>query len=671
MLYNDYYRPPRVSTQTSSPSGIISTPRSRRKPRSTHRGFRQSPKSPRHESRPILLIDDEANRQEFMEFVHYFVSEEYDEQVARKILQPFREKLSLGRVPLTERVNILLTAMNMNLRSFLSLINVFGDEMARGLQANLQHPGLWYPRLSSFKMIDTFLQKLPKGDETGIAYAVHINPLRVKVTRFKMSGVTAAQGTSDMASSAPGAVGEDVSYMSYDLTSVNLTDPRVSRTQFFDAIVELLQMSMYKHGDLELYFNYVKSARNAKYGLTGVIGESRKFSLYPICLSVTFPVIQRAVDSAVLVEWTGDIQAGRATPEDPIEGTDLVEGFNAALVRCTTPGRVVVYSNETVGNLYSAAYEYARQISGKKEHRSLLLGVVCGMGLNASYIERHAKAHYGYEGSVIDLECGNLDRELPMTVVDYELDGLNPESQGQNLLEKMTAMRYIGEIARRLCTHIFQNKTPAKAWDEGSLSPEQVIAIAEDNSVTKDVTQSVIRDSWDELPIADEPDHSLLLKSLTPSAGTLLDRYRAGSPSGVSEVDIIFRCCRATIDRAAALTAVVALGVAKQSGFLKANKSGTRFRRGPAGFPISRRLGLAIGGQFVESSELFKERLRYWLSQGMRSISMEPGGFDLLLAKDGAGKGLATIAAVVASSGDSGDFGPSETFQANQTLRCI
>eukprot|EP01054_Gregarina_sp_Poly1_P003748 Gregarina_sp_Poly_1__3747@NODE_210_length_11350_cov_52_014358_g187_i0_p3_GENE_NODE_210_length_11350_cov_52_014358_g187_i0NODE_210_length_11350_cov_52_014358_g187_i0_p3_ORF_typecomplete_len713_score95_37Hexokinase_1/PF00349_21/6_7e27Hexokinase_2/PF03727_16/1_3e26_NODE_210_length_11350_cov_52_014358_g187_i068899027 len=664
MVYNEYFRPLRLLHSPPQVSGLIlgqpslaSTPGSgrRRLAAASSRGnikVKSSPRSPRSDNRPVLLIDDEANRQEFMEFIHYFLSEDYDEQVARKILQPFRDKLALGRVPLLERANILLAAMNMNMRTFHSLVNVFQDEMSRGLQANLQYPGFWYPRLSSFKMIDTYLQKLPNGDEKGIAYAVHINGQRVRVTRFKMPG------------DASSAAGGDVANNCYSLKATGLADPRVSRTQFFDAIVELLQMSMYKHGDLELYFNYVKLCRSPKYG------TPRKFSLYPIALSVTFPVIQRSADSAILVEWTGDMAAGRATPQDPIEGTDIVEGFNAALVRCTTPGRVVVYTNETVGCLYSAAYDYARQPSGKKEHRRLLLGVVCGVGLDACYVEANAKAHYGYEGSVIDLECGNLDRDLPLTIVDYELDGVVPESQGQNLLEKMTALRYIGEIARRLTTHIFQNKTPPKAWEEGTLSPAQVISIAEDTSVTKDLTHSVIRECWNRLPLfGDEHD---MLKSLHPQSGnSLMDRYRGLSPSTVSEVDIVFRCCRATIDRAAALTAVVALGIAKQSGYLKPSKP-ARFRRGPSGgFPTLRRLGLAVGGQFMESSDLFKDRLRYWLSQGMRSVSIESGGVDLLQAKDGTGRGLAIVAAVVASSGDSAEFGPSETYQMSPISRYI
>eukprot|EP01056_Protomagalhaensia_sp_Gyna25_P001818 Protomagalhaensia_sp_Gyna_25__1817@NODE_195_length_4515_cov_24_568141_g150_i0_p1_GENE_NODE_195_length_4515_cov_24_568141_g150_i0NODE_195_length_4515_cov_24_568141_g150_i0_p1_ORF_typecomplete_len646_score119_96Hexokinase_2/PF03727_16/7_7e27Hexokinase_1/PF00349_21/1_1e22DUF1980/PF09323_10/2_3Chorion_2/PF03964_15/4_9_NODE_195_length_4515_cov_24_568141_g150_i020333970 len=636
MLHND--RLPRITTPNSA-SGLASALRkSRGVPRT-------SIKSPRYENRPILLIDDEANRQEFMEFVHYFVSKDYDEHVARKILQPFREKLTMGRVPLAERIENLLTSMTMNMRSFLSLVSVFSDEMSRGLQANLQNPGFWYPRFSSFKMIDTFLQKLPRGDENGIAYAVHINPLRVKVTRFKMG------------------VNENVSCASYSLHAANLIDPRVSRTQFFDAIVELLQMSMYKHGDLELYFNHIKYSRSTR--------SPKRFSLYPITLSVAFPIVQGAIDSAVLVEWTGDVKAGRATPEDPIEGTDLVEGFNAALIRCTTPGRVVVFANETVGNLYSAAYDYARQPSSKKEHRSLLLGVVCGVGLDACYVESNAKAHYGYEGSVIDLECGNLDRELPMTVVDHELDGVNPESQGQNLLEKMTAMRYIGEIARRLCTHIFQSKTPPKAWEEGSLSPAQVIAIAEDSSVTKDVAQSVIRDCWDEVPSLDEDSGGLLKGALLYPRGTASPSLGA---AGVSEVEIILRCCRAAIDRAAALTAMVAIGVARQSGFLKQqfhhhhqhqhqhhhhHHSASRFRN-PGSGVMAKRLGIAVGGQFIESSELFKDRLRHWLGQGMRSVALESSGVDLLQAKDGAGRGLAAVAAVVVCDGESPDFGPSE-----------
>lgn len=216
-------------------------------------------------------------------------------------------------------------------------------------------------------------------------------------------------------------------------------------------------------------------------------------STFPVCLCVAFPVLQQAADSAVLVEWAGAMEVGRETPEDPVEGTDLVAGLNAALVRARLPARVVVYANDTIATLFTAAFEYG---AGGE----CLLAVVVGAGVNACYREANASAHFGFRGRLLDLECGNLNRGLPMTSVDYELDFARPQTQGHNLLEKMISLGYLGELARRCLLNILQEHAPALAWQDNSLTAQQVIAIADDSSVAHDRTKTIIQEAWGRMP---------------------------------------------------------------------------------------------------------------------------------------------------------------------------
>lgn len=128
----------------------------------------------------------------------------------------------------------------------------------------------------------------------------------------------------------------------------------------------------------------------------------------------SFPCSQRRVDSAVLIEWTKGFQTGRAT-NDPVEGLDVAQLTDAAFRRLDVPLNVACIINDTVGTLLSCAYEMP-----KRQHPPCLVGMILGTGVNACYYEKDAPA-YGYKGHVINIECGNFNRALPLSNVDDEV----------------------------------------------------------------------------------------------------------------------------------------------------------------------------------------------------------------------------------------------------------
>lgn len=88
------------------------------------------------------------------------------------------------------------------------------------------------------------------------------------------------------------------------------------------------------------------------------------------------------------------------------------------------------------------------------------------------------------------------------------------------------------------------------------------------------------------------------------------------------------------IDRSAALTAAVMVGIANHVGHLRP-ESATLMRH--------TRLGFVIGGPFSELCETFKERLRVWLASGVSHCP--PAGVDIIDVNHTDGRGLALIAA--------------------------
>lgn len=125
-----------------------------------------------------------------------------------------------------ERLDCHLESFKLSSAAFAAVAHGVRDDIGRGLQANVQYPGVWLPHISSFRMIDSFLADLPDGSERGVAYSVHIDTQRVRITRLELCA-------NDRRASA-------LADRSWPLFDSGLISRRVSATRFFDAIVTML-----------------------------------------------------------------------------------------------------------------------------------------------------------------------------------------------------------------------------------------------------------------------------------------------------------------------------------------------------------------------------------------------------------------------------------------------
>ncbi len=155
-----------------------------------------------------------------------------------------------------------------------------------------------------------------------------------------------------------------------------------------------------------------------------------------------FPMDQTGVRSGRLTKWTKEFAF------DGVEGQDVVELMERAIrERMGRDGdfRIRALANDTVGVLAAGAYLDPRCDMG------LIVGTGANLAVAApSYMiaRRDLPAPVGSPGEMIfNMECGNFDGvDSIQTDADQRLDA-ESDTSGQ-LMEKMIAGRYLGEVAR-------------------------------------------------------------------------------------------------------------------------------------------------------------------------------------------------------------------------------
>lgn len=155
-----------------------------------------------------------------------------------------------------------------------------------------------------------------------------------------------------------------------------------------------------------------------------------------------FPMDQTGVRSGRLTKWTKEFAF------DGVEGQDVVALMERAIrERMDRDGdfRISALANDTVGVLAAGAYLNPR----------CDMGLIVGTGANLAVVVPHdmivrrdLSAPVGSPGEMIfNMECGNFDGvDSVQTDTDRRLDA-ESDTSGQ-LMEKMIAGRYLGEVAR-------------------------------------------------------------------------------------------------------------------------------------------------------------------------------------------------------------------------------
>ncbi|KAK6115231.1 hypothetical protein DH2020_007500 [Rehmannia glutinosa] len=278
----------------------------------------------------------------------------------------------------------------------LPVLRHVADAMAADMRAGLEADGG-----SDLKMILSYVDALPTGNEKGLFYALDLGGTNFRVLRVQLGG----------------------------------KDERVVATEFEQ--VSIPQELMF--GTSEELFDFIASGL-AKFAQK----EGGKFNLpqgrtRELGFTFSFPVKQTSIDSGILIKWTkGFAVSGTA-------GKDVVVCLNEAMKRQELNMRVSALVNDTVGTLAGARYW----------DDDVMVAVILGTGTNACYVERVdaiPKLHSPNSTSgrtIVNTEWGAFSSGLPLTEFDREMDAesINP---GEQIFEKTISGMYLGEIVRRV-----------------------------------------------------------------------------------------------------------------------------------------------------------------------------------------------------------------------------
>ncbi|XP_030529951.1 hexokinase-1-like [Rhodamnia argentea] len=262
------------------------------------------------------------------------------------------------------------------------------------------HAGLASDGGSKLKMIISYVDSLPTGDEKGLYYALDLGGTNFRILRVHLGGKERGIIKREF---------EEVSIPPHLMTG--------SSNELFDFIATALAKFVATEGEDSRPF----PGRQRELGFT-----------------FSFPVRQTSITSGTLIKWTKGFSI-----EDAV-GEDVVSELNKAMERVGLDMRVAALVNDTIGTL----------AGGRYYNPDVVAAVILGTGTNAAYVERiHAipKWHGPLPKSgemVINTEWGNFQSShLPLTEYDQTLDdeSLNP---GEQTYEKLISGMYLGEIVR-------------------------------------------------------------------------------------------------------------------------------------------------------------------------------------------------------------------------------
>ncbi|GLU14421.1 hypothetical protein SLE2022_309930 [Rubroshorea leprosula] len=264
------------------------------------------------------------------------------------------------------------------------------------------HAGLASEGGSKLKMLISYVDKLPTGNEKGLFYALDVGGTNFRVLRVQLGG-------------------KDGGIVNQQFTEVSIPPNLMTGTsdELFDFIVTELANFVAQEGpDFQL-----------------TPGMQRELGF-----TFSFPVIQSSIASGTLLRWTKGFSI------DDTVGQDVVAELTKAMDRKGLDMRVTALVNDTVGTLAGGRYADSEVVAA----------VILGTGSNAAYVER-ALAIPKWRGlppkageMVINMEWGNFrSSHLPLTEYDHALDAesLNP---GEQIYEKLISGMYLGEIVRRV-----------------------------------------------------------------------------------------------------------------------------------------------------------------------------------------------------------------------------
>lgn len=338
----------------------------------------------------------------------------------------------------------ILTKLRKDCATPLPVLRHVADAMAADMRAGLAADGG-----SDLKMILSYADALPTGNEKGIYYALDLGGTNFRVLRVQLGG----------------------------------KEERVVATEFEQVSIPQELMT----GTCEELFDFIAS-RLAKF----VEKEGGKFELpqgrtRELGFTFSFAVKQTSINSGILIKWTKGFAVSGT------EGRDVVGCLNEAMERQGLNMRVSALVNDTVGALAGARYW----------DDDVMAAVILGTGTNACYVElvdaipklQGPKSRTGT--TIINTEWGAFSTGLPLTEFDRGMDAasINP---GEQIYEKTVSGMYLGEIVRRVLHRmaedagLFGDSVPEKLQIPFSLRTPDICAMQQDSSKDLEEVGSIL-----------------------------------------------------------------------------------------------------------------------------------------------------------------------------------
>ncbi|KAI9119428.1 hypothetical protein K1719_010103 [Acacia pycnantha] len=314
------------------------------------------------------------------------------------------------------------------------------------------HAGLASEGGSKLKMLISYVDNLPSGDEKGIFYALDLGGTNFRVIRVQLGGREKGVAHQEF---------EEVSIPPHLMTG--------SSEALFDFIAEALA----KFIDSEPEAFHPPPGRQRELGFT-----------------FSFPVRPTSIASGNLIKWTKGFNI------EDVVGQDVVGELTKSVEKIGIDMRVSALVNDTIGTL----------AGGRFHNPDVVAAVILGTGTNAAYVER-AQAIPKWHGPlpksgemVINTEWGNYrSSHLPLTEYDEDLDeeSLNP---GEQAFEKLISGMYLGEIVRRVLlkmaeeAEFFGDTVPPKLKQPFKLRTPDISAMHHDTSPDLKVVGNKLKD---------------------------------------------------------------------------------------------------------------------------------------------------------------------------------
>ena len=336
--------------------------------------------------------------------------------------------------------------------------------------------------------------------------------------------------------------------------------------------------------------------------------EQLQFKPIPVGFTFSFACKQVGLEKAILTRW------GKGFRCSGVVGKDITELLRQAIRRRNLPVEVTAVVNDTTGTFMSCAFT----------DTDCRIGVICGTGTNACYMEKLEKIKTLLEEKgemIINTEWGafgegGLLNDI-VTDFDAQLDRNSINARYQ-IYEKMCSGMYLGELARLVMLKAVRERILFRGQSTALLEKKDQIDAKFLSLVEQDLT-------------AELRDYELNQNHVTQ----LQNSDYESTKKALREIGVFdateedFRIVRK-----------ICQDISRRSAYLVAAGISVMLLR----IPFRKMTAVGVDGSVFRKHPAFSRRV----NEKIEDLVGPSVGFRLVLSSDGSGKGAAVIAAVAA-----------------------